>query len=190
MGHGKRFWQYDDIRSIKNMKNIDYIITAEHYSKREGAGGSVKARILKMRDKHYRKGVVIDIKNLDNPIGAPVRARVEQGAWIADCECGGAEFVSPSEPIFFCWGCANRANKTSVRPVEFPKDTDAIERLLLERPVNDIRGLTDLERVGMALPLAFAEIDGKKLGLSRNWNPDETIADLKKQNNWIKKEGK
>lgn len=164
---------------------VNYIITAKHYSRREGADGTVVGRLQNMVEGHRRKGVRVDL-DLE-PAGEPVRARIWQGQWIADCECNGAEFVEPTEPIFFCWGCLNRLNGGHVRPVLFPPNREEIEQLVLARPVDDIRGLTDLERAGLARPLAFAEIDGQRLGLSRNWEPQETADDLREQNTWIKK---
>ena len=50
----------------------------------------------------------------------PVKARVDHNRWIADCECGGAEYVDPDEPIFFCFSCDNMAFNNMLRPVIFP----------------------------------------------------------------------
>lgn len=167
----------------------DYIITAKHYAKNEGAA-NVRERVLKLRDGFYKRGLPIEIRDIDNPSGAPVYARVEQGAWIADCECGGAQFVDADEPIYFCFCCGNRGNKRKTRPVIFPDNYKAIEKLLLARPVNELAGLNELEQAGLAKPLAFAEIDGRVYGLSRNWNIGETIADLKNQNKFISRKVK
>ena len=49
-----------------------------------------------------------------------VDARVDHNRWIADCECGGAEYVDPDEPIFFCFSCNNLAFNGKLRPVVFP----------------------------------------------------------------------
>jgi len=172
--------------------SIQRIITAKDYSLAEGAGGSVKARILKMRDNIFKqRGISINITDIDQPGGEPVRARIWQGQWIADCPvCNGAQFVDPQEPIYFCFVCGNRSNAGRPRPVLFPpeKQRVQIENLLLDRPVNDEAGLTDLERVGMARPIAYAKKvapDGQvhTLFLARNWNPDETVQDLIEQNN-------
>lgn len=175
------------------MKSVDFIVTAKHYSEREGAGGSVKARILKWREKmHKQKGVVIQIVGLDAPNGEAVKAYIWQGQWIARCECGGNEFVDPSEPIFFCFSCGNRGNNQRVRPVEFPDNVEAIEAAVLARPVTDLRGISDLERAGLAQPLIFIEKKNEAdqiefLPLTRSWNPDETLADLQEQNQVIEK---
>lgn len=166
----------------------DYIVTARHYAKQEGAG-SVKERILKLRDRIYKeKGIALEVLDMDKPSGTPVYARIEQGAWIADCECGGAQFVDADEPVYYCFGCGNRGNAFRVRPVIFPEQRQAIEALILARPVNETAGLTELEQAGLSRPIAFAEVDGEKKGLARNWLQDESVDDLKEQNKHIKKE--
>lgn len=156
------------------MKSVDYIISAKHY------GGSAKKYILKQQDiLKRRRGITVQIRGLDAPpTGHPVYARVWQGQWIADCECGGACFVDPDEPIFFCFGCLNRKNSEKIRPVVFPEHWREIEKVLLLRPVDDAAGLTDLERAGMAKSIIHTE-DGKPL--SRSWNPNETLDDLHEQ---------
>ncbi len=52
--------------------------------------------------------------------GDPVVARIDHGRWIADCECKGAEYVDPDEPIFMCLSCQNASNRGLLRPVKFP----------------------------------------------------------------------
>lgn len=113
-----------------NLKSLDYIVTAKHYG-----NGSARGYIRKMQNDIHRRGVPVTIKNLDGePTGTPVVARIWQGQWIADCECNGACFVDPEEPIFFCFTCGNRANGQQPRPVIFPPEAERkeIERLLLE----------------------------------------------------------
>ena len=110
------------------MTSVDYIITAKHYAEREGCG-SVRERILKMREKiHKSKNIALQVVGIDDPSGQAVEARIWQGQWVADCECGGCEFVDPAEPIFYCFSCANRENKNRVRPVAFPVERVEIER--------------------------------------------------------------
>jgi hypothetical protein len=166
------------------MTTIDYIITAKHYCRRDKVG-SVQERVQKLqRDVQRRKGVMLHF-DFKNPASRPVLARIELGQWIADCECGGAEFVDPDEPIFACMSCGNRADSGRMRPVLFPEPEKRaeIERLVLERPVDDLRGLDDLERAHMARAVIYVEQpDGKHLPLTRSWNPHESIADLQKEN--------
>lgn len=165
------------------MKSIDYIVTAKHY------GGSARGYIRKMQDAKYKSGIAVQINGLnEEPTGVPVNARIWQGQWIADCEwCNGACFVDPDEPVFFCFGCGNRANGSRPRPVVFPEDVKKIEELILSRPVNDVAGLTDMERAGMSKPILFVEKvmtgdDGKdvtvRLPLARSWEPGESVEDL------------
>lgn len=155
------------------MESVDRIITAKDY-------GGVRAYIQKSQQDLHKRGVAVQVLGLDElPTGAPIAARIWQGQWIADCECGGAGFVDPDEPIFFCFGCGNRRDGRRVRPVIFPPDgiRQEIERLILLRPVDDMAGLTDMERAGMAKPLL--RVNGKPL--SRSWRPGESLEDLHAQ---------
>ncbi len=186
-----------------NFKSVDRIISAKDY------GGSARAYIRKQQQALHRgRGIAVTIKDLDaDPTGLPVYARIWQGQWIADCECNGACFVDPDEPVFFCFSCGNRANDHKPRPVIFPATLERleIERLLLERPVDDLAGLTDMERAGMAKPMLYVEFEidvepgidvilntapgdvfpaAKKtitVPLTRSWEPRQTIEDLHKE---------
>ncbi len=164
------------------MASVDFIITALHYAEREGCG-SVRERILKRRESlHKRQNIALTITGLDAPGGVAVRARIWQGQWIGDCECGGAEFVAPTEPIFYCFSCGNRENKNRVRPVQFPADYVEIETAVLARPVHDLKGLTELERAGLAQPAVVVLADGAEFPLVRAWNYDESLDELVTQN--------
>ncbi len=155
------------------MENLNYIITAKHYG-----NGSARGYIRKIQSEMYKRGIQVQIIGLDDaPVGTAVRARIWQGQWISDCECGGASFVDPDEPVFFCFGCGNRAHGKRVRPVEFPTGREEIERVVLARPVNDLAGLTDLERAGMSKPVLF--VSGQPL--LRSWRPGESVEDLHAQ---------
>lgn len=136
---------------------LNRIITAKDY------GGGARGYIRQQQKQLQRRGVSVAISDFEKePTGTPVRARIWQGQWIADCECRGASFVDPDEPVFFCFSCGNRAHGKQLRPVEFPAERAEIERLILERPVDDLRGLTDMERAGLATALVGE--------LARNWN--------------------
>ncbi len=192
--------------NMANIKSVDRIISAKDY------GGSARAYIRRQqRQLHSGRGIAVTIIGLDDePSGEPVYARIWQGQWIADCECKGAAFVDPDEPVFFCFSCGNRAHGHRPRPVVFPPTLERleIERLLIDRPVDDMAGLTDMERAGMAKPLLYVEVDipdgpdlnmdtvmqalaaGEEiqprmkrmtLPLTRSWEPGETIEQLHRQ---------
>jgi hypothetical protein len=97
------------------------------------------------------------------PAGVPIVAQVNHGRWIGMCECGGAENVTPTDPIFFCFSCYNMGSKYHVRPVVFPepKEQDAIAATLMERHHKDM-----------------------------HWLPGETHQDLKGQNKVLRETGK
>lgn len=157
------------------VKSVDYIITAKHIA----PDGTAKGYYRRFCDEVLkRRGVRLDVESLDAPTGPAVQARIYQGQWIADCECGGASYVDPAFPAFLCFSCGNRANDGKARPVEFPADREAIEAAVLERPVNDLAGLTDADRAGMARPMIFVTGKGP---LGRNWQPGETLQDLRAQ---------
>lgn len=166
---------------MPSIKSVDYIVSAKHY------GGSAREYIRKQQQAKHRAGVPVTIRGLDqNPTGAPVKARVWQGQWIADCEeCHGACFIDPEDPVFFCFGCGNRSNNSHLRPVEVPANWREIEQVLLERPVNDVAGLTDLERAALAKAVVIVEVETEDgllgLPLVRSWEPHESVDDLRQQ---------
>lgn len=82
----------------------------------------------------------------------PVKARVNHGRWIIDCECGGAVFAF-DERIFMCISCCNARHKHQYRRLIFPRTRKAIEMILLQRPEPN-----------------------------RNWYPGETLTKLKAEN--------
>jgi hypothetical protein len=189
---------------MSKLNSVNRIISAKDY------GGSARKYIRRQQQLVLAtRGVSMTIKDLDQePTGSPVRARIWQGQWIAECECNGASFVDPDEPIFFCFSCGNRAHGQKPRPVIFPQTFERleIERLLLERPVNDLAGLNDMERAGMAKPILYVEVEvddgpdidsamqamanGKEIKprtrkltvpLTRSWEPHQSIADLHRE---------
>lgn len=166
------------------MQNVNRIITAKDYSLRWGADGTVRGFIRRWQEKlHKEKNVAVTVRGLDaEPQGEPVQAFIHQGQWLAACECGGHEFVNPQEPVFFCWGCTNRRHNNTLRPVEFPVRWAEIEQAVLARPVNDVRGATDLERAGLAQPLVVVVTDAGEFPLVRSWKPEESLQELLDQN--------
>lgn len=170
------------------MATVNRIINASDYAARDKVG-SVRERIAKIRRNIAKsKGITLNIQ-FDKISSRPVYARIELGQWCANCECGGTEFVYHEEPIFFCFSCGNATDAGQLRPVIFPdvQDRIEIERLVLERPVEERRGLDDLERAHMAVPIIFIETANGVLPLTRTWNAGEPIENLVKENEAVEK---
>ena len=104
----------------------------------------------------------------------PVQARIDFGRWIADCECGGAEYVDPDDPVFFCQSCGNAEVDGKLRKVIFPKpeERDLIEKAVLERAVEVIPGLNAHNQA-----LRAKSVDG----IPRSWRPGESVEQLREQ---------
>jgi hypothetical protein len=151
------------------------MITAKHVAQREGFA-TTRERIEKQRAQFLRKNPQSRLKSGSLVDIRPVTARVDFGRWIADCECGGAEYVDPEHTFFFCQSCGNQAFGGQLRSVIFPdEETRAqIEVALTAREVDDSFGKDEIQRAMQAKP--------KIRGLARSWNPDESVSDLKKQN--------
>ena len=105
--------------------------------------------------------------------GENVFARIDFGRWIADCECGSANYVEPSDPVYFCATCGNTVSGGKLRGVTFPKNRGEIEAELLERDVLVNPKLKPIDRAinaRSAVP-----------GLARSWQSGETVQTLKNQ---------
>ena len=83
---------------------------------------------------------------------APLKAYVNHGRWVVDCECGGAEFAF-DEGLFMCQCCWNAKHSNQLRRVLFPRNRSKIEITLMMRPE-----------------------------LNRNWYVGETIVKLEAEN--------
>jgi len=90
--------------------------------------------------------------------GPPLMARINHGRWVVDCECNGAELAF-DEGIFMCQSCYNAGTRHQTRLVVFPKNRQAIETALLQRPEPN-----------------------------RNWYPGETVTKLLAENKAHKEE--
>jgi len=128
-----------------------------------------------------RCGILKSKGLLDTPftgeiVGNNVYAEVDWGRWIAKCECGGVEYVCKDEKIFYCFSCGNYELNGKGRRVIFPDNQkmQRIEEVLDEREMIVGKGTEKLGRVLHAKP--------KIPNLSRTWNKEETLNDLKKQN--------
>jgi hypothetical protein len=98
---------------------------------------------------------------------------VDHGRWLAQCECGGAEYVTPEDPIFYCCSCGNENVNGAARRVIFPENKGEIETALLERVVMVVQGKTETARAAMSTPALP--------GVTRSWRPGETTGQLREQ---------
>jgi hypothetical protein len=74
----------------------------------------------------------------DERAAGSVPAEINHGRWMVRCPaCPGAEEADPEQPIFYCLSCGNADNGGHVMAVEFPKDREEIERLLLAREIEN-----------------------------------------------------
>jgi len=83
-------------------------------------------------------------------------AHVNHGRWVVHCPtpgCGGAE-LAREDGLFFCCECRNAEVGGDYRTVAFPGEREEIERVLKLRPAP----------------------------ATRNWQPGETLDDLKAEN--------
>lgn len=107
-----------------------------------------------------RKGWITSLKQLNrHPEGKPVYAYINLNRWIAYCECNSCEIVTPSDPYFFCTNCMNSqldklGQARPPRPIVFPEEWQKIEFVLMKRPNPQ----------------------------NRNWELEETLDDLIKEN--------
>jgi ribosomal protein L37AE/L43A len=83
-----------------------------------------------------------------------VAARVNHGRWQTECPfCLSAQHASSGDRLFYCANCMNAAAGHKTLRVTWPRDPAAIEAILAARPH----------------------------ARYRNWDPGETIRDLKRQ---------
>lgn len=65
------------------------------------------------------------------PIG-PRYARIDAGRWLAECECGSAQVISPVDPRYYCVICY-----TGWVPLVVPEDIDAVEATVSQLPTGE-----------------------------------------------------
>jgi len=66
----------------------------------------------------------------------PLKARINHGRWVVDCECKGAE-LAWDEGLFMCQSCWNDGHGNQLRRVEYPRNHSKIEAILLVRPIDN-----------------------------------------------------
>ena len=66
-------------------------------------------------------------------LDAPERfARIDAGRWLADCTCGSAQIISPTDPRFYCVVCYLGWIALAV-----PEDIEAAENMVNQLPTRD-----------------------------------------------------
>jgi len=61
-------------------------------------------------------------------------AYVNHSRWVVDCPCGSAQLASRNDRRFWCTDCHNAWAQGKWASVDWPKDAEDIEALLLQRP--------------------------------------------------------
>jgi len=157
-------------------RDITKIITGKMVAIEKGQL-TFRQHIQAIYDDLNRTGaLVIDLHINDIDTGNFVQAFIDFGRWGArcpDCE-GGAEYVDPDDPVFYCFGCGNVSAGGKLRPVQFPPNREDIELLLLERPISVHSGITKSQICLSSQPLAGDAY--------RNWVPGEDIQKVKDKN--------
>lgn len=157
---------------------MDKVVTALDYARRKGYK-DLRSYIQGECDERTRSGKMDSAFDVKTICGKKVFAELNHGQWIARCECGGAEAVDPSDPIFFCFSCGNFRNKGKLRPVVFPNNLKDIEKEVMKRPIEIKAGIHEIERLTLAKPVKH--VNGKGF-LSRTWLPSESVEDIIAQN--------
>lgn len=103
--------------------------------------------------------MLVDLAALGRDVAKPQTfAYVNHGRWLVDCPfCGSTQVAAKTDRRFLCAGtgsCGNAPAGGAFVPVVWPKDTEAIEAVLVNRPDPN----------------------------TRNWLPGETIKDLRREN--------
>ena len=149
------------------------IVNGKHLAETKGEK-SLRDWVMKVAADKFRGGVIRYPFTGKIAEKKTVNARVDFGRWMADCpDCNGCEYVDPDDPFFFCLSCGNVTLEGYARRVIFPKNMVEIEKELIRRPVNDIIGANAVDKAMKAKSIYR--------GLSRSWNPGESVADLKRQ---------
>ncbi len=123
-------------------------------------------RIVGLRELTDKRGVKAFIKamSIRTPIMLPIDeiaegrvvwAEINHGRWVGRCPfCNGAELVDLEQAFFYCLSCFNAMIDHRWLRIKLPRDRDAIEAVLLQRPLVE----------------------------TRNWHPGETVTALRAKN--------
>ncbi|MHB8490604.1 MAG: hypothetical protein ACYDA6_00095 [Solirubrobacteraceae bacterium] len=69
-------------------------------------------------------------------LGTPLEVFVNDGRWLVQCPCGGAQYASKGDHRFFCIDCLNEWCGGLWAATEWPDDHPLIEAVLDQRPTN------------------------------------------------------
>ena len=74
-------------------------------------------------------------------------------------------------------------NDYEARPVEFPEESlkNQIIATLMERPMKNMGGPTKYERIIRMRPMIAIDLNGKRMGLGRDWWHEQTVDDLRRE---------
>ena len=152
---------------------MEKIATAKDVTEKQNCKSHAEL-IKRMSAKMFSRGVIKKAYSGKKAEDAAVYARIDFGRWLADCECGGAEYVDPEDdtPLFFCFSCGNEDHKGHARPVIFPDsdEREQIESALLQRSVGRRHGFIDMPAKGH---------------LPRSWSPGVSAQDLLDENEYM-----
>jgi hypothetical protein len=149
------------------------IVNGKHLALAKGEK-SLRDWVLKQSSERFHKNMIRYPFTGKVAERKTVNARIDFGRWVADCpDCNGCEYVNPDDPFFFCLSCGNVTLEGLARKVIFPKNMPDIEKELIRRPVNDLIGANAVDKALKAKSIYP--------GLSRSWNPGESVAELKRQ---------
>lgn len=133
---------------------------------------------IKRQSEKMRRANILDTPYKPEFKGIPVEAFLDFQRWCARCECGGSEYVTPGEDIFYCFSCGNQSTGGYARKVKFPGNRIAIEETVMERPVKVVRGTDFISRAMSAIA-----------SIPRSWTPDITLTQARKDTAKAKKNG-
>lgn len=155
-------------RSVRDPRAVPQIVCAETewqradhtYARHLGGGVVVWKEIPPDRFAEHTGWLHWHRKDVDHHVpdstakDVHLKAEVNAGRWIVRCPCGGAQRASKVDRRFFCVDCLNEWVSGQWVRVEWPREIEAIEELLSQRPDRE----------------------------TASWVPGESVDDLRSQN--------